>query len=199
MSGLEYRFGVGELPGVPKVSPERWVWPVRRTLLAGEFTPAEALRLTRDSPGQIQADCLAINAPFLFVSGRVAEALTNAGCSGWDTYPVDVDCLDGSHTAAGAFVGISVHGRCELDWSAAREEWNEMFIGNPPMRLLYGPSVVNGSWGGEDLVLAAGSTLVLCTEKVRTTLRTARVRGIRYELLSELLDPNWPEYKDHKH
>ena len=128
-------------------------------------------------------------AEVILISARTQAALTRAGCSGWQAWPIT---LLGKHgESIDGYSALAVTGRAgPVDYSSARVVWRECPGGWYPY--LKGCSFRDDSWDGTDLFMerpepARGvQTLgIYLSSRAAAALREARTKNLLLERLAD--------------
>jgi hypothetical protein len=124
----------------------------------------------------------------MIVSQRVIDVLTEAGISGWGTYPVRV--LDRAGNEVEGYFGLQVTGRCGPIDPSRSEVIHRRFPGGifPQLKGFYFDPA---SWDGSDVFVAEKEHHgIFVTERARIALQKARIRNVRFRAASSIeVDP----------
>ena len=150
-------------------------WDTERALFFAQHTPAEPLRLRRNSGRREPGDRgWGGSTAIVLISPRFVAALRYAGCTGWSTYPVEI--VGGE---APGFAGLAVTGRCgPIDADTYGRD-----AADPPWRV--GIGFDPASWDGSDVFAPYPRTKTLLSDRARKALEVARLKNVGFERLSE--------------
>lgn len=175
--------------GAAIVTPIDETLPRHSPLLRAERTPPSPI-VFRLSMGKRPTDLMHGSDPALrLLSPAAVATFTDAGLTGWTTYPVTIDGR-GFNGSPDGYVGLAVTGRCgPIERDRARSEVRLSPIGKP-YRASVGLYVDPSSWDGSDLFMPRDETdAVLVSDRARRALLAGKLTNIQFEAMADFV---WP-------
>ena len=160
-------------------------------LFFGEAASVEPVRFAFEGggPGDL---IVADDAVSRLVSARLRAALTEAGCTGWSSYPVILEGPNG--VVRDEYTGLTVTGRCgRLDASFAER------ITEDGWPLVRGITFDPESWDGSDVFTPPETAFVLLSERAQAALDGAGLANVEMRRLKDVVvDPEIYAVADHE-
>jgi len=161
---------------------------VAQPLIYGELIPREPVRFlqSKNTKGSRLYDVIFTGYPSTkLVSERVTQTLSEAGFSGWSTFPISLSWKNGEEISG--YSGLAVTGRAgvlddercpiveELSpWTGKQIHSRKGYYFDPE------------SWDGSDFFFPRGTTLMIVTERVKVLFEKSKFKNTAFQRLSEV-------------
>jgi hypothetical protein len=181
-----FRIGESVTANALEVSAQDLTTERARRLTDGDWHPSVPVRF-RVAAGELRADIIGSNLPAVrLVSSRVVHALQEHAVTGWDTYEIVLEDVNGRPISD--YHGLTVEGRCgPID---DRRSVRVDRVGPAPVRRVrpvwLGLYFADDSWDGSDIFRPVGTAYTFVVGKVRRVLEDIAATNVSFTALSEV-------------